>query len=163
MTTIANYGILEAWTTDASHSILGSLRGLTMYVPPLLLFLSCSRLLAISSDPWLEVVKRWAGVPLHFREFATETVWPGRGRKVRHGLSSCRVDTLTWRLELPLSRVIHIYVTWNIQSMPDALVPKGNNANVDWESGHVSEVTSCAWHPKDPKIFITSSADSTIR
>ncbi|KAF9535568.1 transcription factor [Crepidotus variabilis] len=30
-------------------------------------------------------------------------------------------------------------------------------------SGHVSEVTSCAWHPKDPKVFITSSADSTIR
>jgi WD40 repeat protein len=29
--------------------------------------------------------------------------------------------------------------------------------------GHVSEVTSCAWHPKDPKVFITSSADSTIR
>ncbi|KAF9042099.1 transcription factor [Panaeolus papilionaceus] len=30
-------------------------------------------------------------------------------------------------------------------------------------SGHVGEVTSCAWHPKDPKQFITSSADSTIR
>ncbi|KAF9557850.1 WD40 repeat-like protein [Agrocybe pediades] len=30
-------------------------------------------------------------------------------------------------------------------------------------AGHVSEVTSCAWHPKDPKLFITSSADSTIR
>ncbi|KAF8624880.1 hypothetical protein AX15_005749 [Amanita polypyramis BW_CC] len=30
-------------------------------------------------------------------------------------------------------------------------------------NGHVSEVTSCAWHPKDPKLFITSSADSTIR
>ncbi|KAK2462082.1 hypothetical protein APHAL10511_006545 [Amanita phalloides] len=30
-------------------------------------------------------------------------------------------------------------------------------------NGHVSEVTSCAWHPKDPKSFITSSADSTIR
>ncbi|KAF8895046.1 transcription factor [Gymnopilus junonius] len=30
-------------------------------------------------------------------------------------------------------------------------------------SGHVGELTSCAWHPKDPKIFITSSADSTIR
>ncbi|KAF8735753.1 hypothetical protein AX14_001540 [Amanita brunnescens Koide BX004] len=30
-------------------------------------------------------------------------------------------------------------------------------------NGHVSEVTSCAWHPKDRKLFITSSADSTIR
>ncbi|KAF8640936.1 hypothetical protein AX17_000583 [Amanita inopinata Kibby_2008] len=30
-------------------------------------------------------------------------------------------------------------------------------------NGHVSEVTSCAWHPKDAKLFITSSADSTIR
>ncbi|KAF9480451.1 transcription factor [Pholiota conissans] len=30
-------------------------------------------------------------------------------------------------------------------------------------SGHVGELTSCAWHPKDPKLFITSSADSTIR
>ncbi|KIM48429.1 hypothetical protein M413DRAFT_440158 [Hebeloma cylindrosporum] len=30
-------------------------------------------------------------------------------------------------------------------------------------SGHVGELTSCAWHPKDPKVFITSSADSTIR
>lgn len=24
-------------------------------------------------------------------------------------------------------------------------------------------MSACAWHPKDPKIFITSSADSTIR
>ncbi|TFK41387.1 transcription factor [Crucibulum laeve] len=30
-------------------------------------------------------------------------------------------------------------------------------------SGHVGELTSCAWHPKDPKQFITASADSTIR
>ncbi|KAH9487147.1 WD repeat-containing protein 70 [Psilocybe cubensis] len=30
-------------------------------------------------------------------------------------------------------------------------------------SGHVGELTCCAWHPKDPKLFITSSADSTIR
>ncbi|KAF7310708.1 Transcriptional factor [Mycena chlorophos] len=30
-------------------------------------------------------------------------------------------------------------------------------------SGHVSELSSCMWHPKDPKTFITSSADSTIR
>ncbi|KAL0575027.1 hypothetical protein V5O48_006928 [Marasmius crinis-equi] len=30
-------------------------------------------------------------------------------------------------------------------------------------SGHVGELTSCAWHPKDPQLFITSSADSTIR
>ncbi|KAG7099448.1 hypothetical protein E1B28_001299 [Marasmius oreades] len=30
-------------------------------------------------------------------------------------------------------------------------------------SGHVGEVTSCCWHPKDPQLFITSSADSTIR
>ncbi|KAK0465342.1 uncharacterized protein EV420DRAFT_1262326, partial [Desarmillaria tabescens] len=30
-------------------------------------------------------------------------------------------------------------------------------------SGHVGELSSCAWHPKDSKIFITSSADSTIR
>ncbi|KAI0314992.1 WD40-repeat-containing domain protein [Amylostereum chailletii] len=30
-------------------------------------------------------------------------------------------------------------------------------------SGHVGELTSCAWHPKDPQTFITSSADSTIR
>ncbi|GLB36380.1 putative WD domain, G-beta repeat [Lyophyllum shimeji] len=30
-------------------------------------------------------------------------------------------------------------------------------------SGHVGELTSCAWHPHDPKLFITSSADSTIR
>ncbi|PFH50750.1 hypothetical protein AMATHDRAFT_60593 [Amanita thiersii Skay4041] len=30
-------------------------------------------------------------------------------------------------------------------------------------SGHVSEVTACCWHPKDPKLFITSSADSTVR
>lgn len=30
-------------------------------------------------------------------------------------------------------------------------------------SGHVSELTTCAWHPKDSQTFITSSADSTIR
>jgi WD40 repeat protein len=30
-------------------------------------------------------------------------------------------------------------------------------------SGHVAEVTSCAWHPKEANTFITSSADSTIR
>ncbi|KAK1229395.1 hypothetical protein PQX77_007572 [Marasmius sp. AFHP31] len=30
-------------------------------------------------------------------------------------------------------------------------------------SGHVGELTSCSWHPKDPRLFITSSADSTIR
>ncbi|TFK23117.1 transcription factor [Coprinopsis marcescibilis] len=30
-------------------------------------------------------------------------------------------------------------------------------------AGHVAEVMSCSWHPKDPKLFITSSADSTIR
>ncbi|THH02476.1 hypothetical protein EW026_g392 [Hermanssonia centrifuga] len=30
-------------------------------------------------------------------------------------------------------------------------------------SGHVAELTSCAWHPKDPETFITSSMDSTIR
>jgi WD repeat-containing protein 70 len=24
-------------------------------------------------------------------------------------------------------------------------------------------LSACVWHPKDPKIFITSSADSTIR
>src|SRR5260221_2779036 len=29
--------------------------------------------------------------------------------------------------------------------------------------GHVSELTSCAWHPKDSQTFITGSADSTIR
>ncbi|KAH8835384.1 transcription factor [Flagelloscypha sp. PMI_526] len=30
-------------------------------------------------------------------------------------------------------------------------------------AGHVTEITSCSWNPKDPKQFITSSADSTIR
>ncbi len=30
-------------------------------------------------------------------------------------------------------------------------------------SGHVAELTSCAWHPRDPQLFITSSLDSTIR
>ncbi|CAK5280130.1 unnamed protein product [Mycena citricolor] len=30
-------------------------------------------------------------------------------------------------------------------------------------SGHVSELSGCMWHPKDPKVFITSSSDSTIR
>ncbi|KAI0768493.1 transcription factor [Trametes elegans] len=30
-------------------------------------------------------------------------------------------------------------------------------------SGHVAELTSCAWHPRDPQTFITSSLDSTIR
>jgi WD40 repeat protein len=30
-------------------------------------------------------------------------------------------------------------------------------------SGHIAELTSGAWHPKDAKTFITSSADSTIR
>lgn len=30
-------------------------------------------------------------------------------------------------------------------------------------AGHVAEVMDCSWHPKDPKTFITSSADSTIR
>jgi WD40 repeat protein len=29
--------------------------------------------------------------------------------------------------------------------------------------GHVSELSSCAWHPKDTQTFITGSADSTIR
>ncbi len=36
-------------------------------------------------------------------------------------------------------------------------------ANCVFCRGHVSEITACAWHPKDPKRFITSSADSTIR
>ncbi|OJT12578.1 WD repeat-containing protein 70 [Trametes pubescens] len=30
-------------------------------------------------------------------------------------------------------------------------------------SGHVAELTACAWHPRDPQTFITSSLDSTIR
>ncbi|KAF7339853.1 Transcriptional factor [Mycena venus] len=30
-------------------------------------------------------------------------------------------------------------------------------------SGHVGELSSCMWHPKDANTFITSSADSTIR
>ncbi|KAI0038900.1 transcription factor [Auriscalpium vulgare] len=30
-------------------------------------------------------------------------------------------------------------------------------------SGHVGELSACAWHPKDSEIFITSSSDSTIR
>ncbi|KAG8805551.1 hypothetical protein FRC17_005456 [Serendipita sp. 399] len=30
-------------------------------------------------------------------------------------------------------------------------------------SGHVHELSACAWHPKDTQTFITSSADSTIR
>ncbi|KAF8898358.1 transcription factor [Infundibulicybe gibba] len=30
-------------------------------------------------------------------------------------------------------------------------------------SGHVGELASCTWHPKDPKVFLTCSADSTIR
>ncbi|KAG0145157.1 hypothetical protein CROQUDRAFT_46155 [Cronartium quercuum f. sp. fusiforme G11] len=30
-------------------------------------------------------------------------------------------------------------------------------------AGHIAELTGCAWHPKDPKTFITSAADSTIR
>ncbi|KAG6837117.1 hypothetical protein H0H93_014423 [Arthromyces matolae] len=30
-------------------------------------------------------------------------------------------------------------------------------------SGHVGELTSCAWHPHEAKTFITSSTDSTIR
>lgn len=30
-------------------------------------------------------------------------------------------------------------------------------------SGHVAEITQCAWHPKDSETFITASADSTIR
>lgn len=30
-------------------------------------------------------------------------------------------------------------------------------------AGHVGELSSGAWHPKDPQTFITSSADSTIR
>ncbi|KAH7908264.1 hypothetical protein BJ138DRAFT_1103658 [Hygrophoropsis aurantiaca] len=31
------------------------------------------------------------------------------------------------------------------------------------ENGHVSDLSACAWHPKDAQYFITSSADSTIR
>ena len=30
-------------------------------------------------------------------------------------------------------------------------------------SGHVGELSSCAWHPRNSQTFITSSADSTIR
>ncbi|TBU35041.1 transcription factor [Dichomitus squalens] len=30
-------------------------------------------------------------------------------------------------------------------------------------AGHVAELTSCAWHPKDSQTFITGSFDSTIR
>ncbi|KAJ3872123.1 hypothetical protein F5051DRAFT_445486 [Lentinula edodes] len=30
-------------------------------------------------------------------------------------------------------------------------------------AGHVGELSTCAWHPKDSQLFITSSADSTIR
>ncbi|KAI0034903.1 transcription factor [Vararia minispora EC-137] len=30
-------------------------------------------------------------------------------------------------------------------------------------AGHVAELTSCSWHPKDPQLFITGSADSTVR
>ncbi|KAG8879811.1 hypothetical protein FRB97_001381 [Tulasnella sp. 331] len=31
------------------------------------------------------------------------------------------------------------------------------------ETGHVGELTGCAWHPRDANTFITSSIDSTIR
>ncbi|THH16772.1 hypothetical protein EW146_g3935 [Bondarzewia mesenterica] len=30
-------------------------------------------------------------------------------------------------------------------------------------AGHVGELSSCAWHPKDSQLFMTASADSTIR
>lgn len=30
-------------------------------------------------------------------------------------------------------------------------------------AGHVGELSSCSWHPRDRQYFITSSADSTIR
>ncbi|KAF5382910.1 hypothetical protein D9757_006321 [Collybiopsis confluens] len=30
-------------------------------------------------------------------------------------------------------------------------------------SGHVSELSACTWHPNDSQLFITASADSTIR
>ncbi|KAF4572697.1 hypothetical protein EYR40_004224 [Pleurotus pulmonarius] len=30
-------------------------------------------------------------------------------------------------------------------------------------AGHVFELSSCAWHPKNPETFITAAADSTIR
>ncbi|TDL28564.1 WD40 repeat-like protein [Rickenella mellea] len=30
-------------------------------------------------------------------------------------------------------------------------------------AGHVGELTAGAWHPKDPQLFMTSSADSTVR
>ncbi|KZT36616.1 WD40 repeat-like protein [Sistotremastrum suecicum HHB10207 ss-3] len=30
-------------------------------------------------------------------------------------------------------------------------------------AGHVADLTSCAWHPYEENLFITSSADSTIR
>ncbi|KAG6885944.1 hypothetical protein C0993_007446 [Termitomyces sp. T159_Od127] len=30
-------------------------------------------------------------------------------------------------------------------------------------SGHVGELSSCTWHPHEPKTFMTASADSTIR
>jgi len=30
-------------------------------------------------------------------------------------------------------------------------------------AGHVGELTSGAWHPKDSQTFITSASDSTIR
>ncbi|KAF9455647.1 WD40 repeat-like protein [Collybia nuda] len=30
-------------------------------------------------------------------------------------------------------------------------------------AGHVGELSSCTWHPRDAHIFMTSSADSTIR
>lgn len=30
-------------------------------------------------------------------------------------------------------------------------------------SGHVAAVTSAAWHPKDSSLFLTASADSSLR
>ncbi|VDB84497.1 unnamed protein product [Peniophora sp. CBMAI 1063] len=30
-------------------------------------------------------------------------------------------------------------------------------------AGHVAELSSCAWHPREPNTFITGSADSTVR
>ena len=42
---------------------------------------------------------------------------------------------------------------------------KGDPYIVDMNktSGHTAALTSCAWHPKDREIYMTSSFDSTVR
>jgi len=122
----------------------------------------CSCVLLTISSRWMRSSSRkmapisWYSLLLSSTSSMTET-----GTKCKSDYSISGISCITW-LERRISKETRTFVTWRTHRrwypIHSTLL-----CSLKPTSGHVAEVMSCAWNPKDPKMFITSSADSTIR